>query len=104
MQPPPGFVVVLDETNQLALISKIGAEMKADALSIAVFEPIVKFLVIAEVETLLLKLPLQIPISLGNKEKSGKLFLTAQITSAQYSVAGAVPGAAAPGAFENRDS
>ena len=49
--------------------------MKANPLGVAVFQPIVKLLVVAEVESLLLKLPLQIPICLGNKEEAGMCFL-----------------------------
>jgi hypothetical protein len=53
------------------LISKISTEMKADVLCSAVFHPIVKLLVVAKVEALLLEFPLQVPISLGDKQKSG---------------------------------
>ena len=61
--------MVLDETEELLLVGKIGAEMKADTLRIAVLQPVIELLVVAEVESLLLQLPLQVPIGLGNEEE-----------------------------------
>src|SRR5258706_5655133 len=49
--------------------------MKADALRIAMLQPIVELLVITEVEALLLKLPLQIPISFGDEDEIRMRFL-----------------------------
>ena len=65
--------------------------MQADALCIAVLQSVVELLVVAEVETLLLEFPLQIPVGLGNKEKAGMLFLMAEMISTQYSVVGRGP-------------
>ena len=62
--------MVLDETKQLLLVSKVRTEMKPDALGVVVLQPIIEPLVVAEVEPLLLQLPLQVPVSLGNEAES----------------------------------
>src|SRR6266481_6721571 len=49
--------------------------MKANTLRVVVLQAVIELLVVAEVETLLLKLPLQVPISLGNEEEAGMPFL-----------------------------
>src|SRR3954465_10245881 len=67
--------MVLDETKQFVLIVKISTKMQADALSIAVLQPVVEFLVVAEIKTLLLEFPLQVPICLSDKEETRMLLL-----------------------------
>jgi len=49
--------------------------MEANILCIAVLHPVVKLLVIAKIETLLLEPPLQLPVDLGDKEKARMLSL-----------------------------
>src|SRR6478609_394812 len=63
----PRFIVVLDETEQFPLVGKVSAEMEPNILCILVFKSIIESLVVAEVEAMLLQLPLQVPISLGNE-------------------------------------
>ncbi len=83
--------MVLHKTKQFVLKGEIGAEMEADVFCSAVLEPIVEFLVIAEVESFLLKIPLETPVSLSNKQEARVLTLMVEITSTQYSVAGTCP-------------
>src|SRR5262249_47356853 len=61
--------------KQLALVSKVRTEMKANAFGVAVLQPIVKLLVVTKAKTLLLKLPFQVPICLSDEEKVGVLLL-----------------------------
>ena len=63
----PGLVMVLDEPDHAFLVRKVRQEMLPHALGGPVLHPVVEFLVVAEVETLLLQLPLQIPIRLGDE-------------------------------------
>ena len=84
------------------MVSKISAEMPADAFCIAVLHPIVKLLVVTEVETLLLELPLQVPVSLGDKEKTGMLLLDGGDHIDPVLRCGPQSRTSAPGALENR--
>ena len=59
--------MVLDEPDHALLVRKVRQEMLPHALGGPVLHPVVEFLVVAEVETLLLQLPLQIPIRLGDE-------------------------------------
>src|SRR5580692_1994521 len=61
------LVVVLEEANQLLLVGKVSAEMKPNSLCIVMLQAIVEPLVVTEVEPLLLQLPLQVPVGLGNE-------------------------------------
>ena len=49
--------------------------MKANILRTIVLKPIVELLVLAEIKTLLLQLPLQIPIGLSNEKETWMLLL-----------------------------
>jgi len=71
----PGFIVVLNEANQLALVSKVGTEMKANTFGVVVLQPIVKLFVVAKVENPFLKLPFQLPVRLSDEEEPRVLFL-----------------------------
>ena len=66
----PRLIVIFDETEQLLLIGKVSTKMKSNILCIFMLQPVVEPLVIAKVESLLLQFPLQIPVSLGNEERS----------------------------------
>src|SRR5580704_11080988 len=71
----PRFVVVLEEAEQLLLVGKVSAEMKPNSLCIVMLQAIIEPLVVAEVEPLLLQLPLQVPISLGDEAEVWMRFL-----------------------------
>src|SRR5262249_42708520 len=60
------FIVVLEETQQLLLVSHCGAQMQPDALWVVVLEPIIKSLVVTEVEALLLQLPFETPVGFSD--------------------------------------
>src|SRR5262249_35060173 len=49
--------------------------MLANALCAAMLQPVVQFLVVAKVKTLLLKLPLHVPVRLSDKQEPGMFFL-----------------------------
>ncbi len=68
------FIMVLDKPEQLRQIRRIRTEMQTNLLCVPVLQTIVKLLVIAEIETQLLQLPLQIPVRLGDKEETGIIF------------------------------
>ena len=61
--------MVLEEAKQLLLVGKVSTQMKPNALCVFMLQTIIEALVVTEVEPPLLQLPLQIPVSLGNKEK-----------------------------------
>src|ERR1700689_498052 len=63
----PGLIVVLQKAQQVLLVSKAGKEMESNTLRIAMFQPIIEPLVVAEVEPLALQLILQVPVSLGDE-------------------------------------
>ena len=66
--------MVLDEANELLLVGKVGVEVKPNTLRVVVFEAVIEPLVVAEIESLLLQLPLQVPIGLGDEEEM-RMFL-----------------------------
>jgi len=51
------------------LITQVGEQMEANALRVIVDETVVKTLVVAVVEPLLLEFPLQVPIGLGDENR-----------------------------------
>ena len=65
----PRLVVVLQEPHQPRLVAEVGARgaPRTGAAS-AVDEPVVEPLVVAEVEALLLQLPLHVPVRLGDEQ------------------------------------
>ena len=46
--------------------------MKPDTLGIVMFQTIIELFIVAEVESLLLQLPLQVPIGLGHEQEPGE--------------------------------
>ena len=62
--------MVLEEPKQIVLVCKVSTQMKSNALCIVVFQSIIKPLVVAEVESPLLQLPLQVPVGLSDKAKA----------------------------------
>ena len=50
--------MVLEEAKQLLLVGKVSTELKPNTLCIVMLQAIIEALVIAEVEPLLLQLPL----------------------------------------------
>ena len=75
--------MVLDEADEAPLIVAIGAEVPAYLLGVLAHETVVEALVVAVVEALLLKRPLEVPVSLGMKTNSGWAAFTAGITVGQ---------------------
>jgi hypothetical protein len=59
--------VVFEEAKKLVLIGGVGAKVEANTLRVFVLEAIVKSLVVAKVEAVLLEFPLEIPVGLGDK-------------------------------------
>ena len=53
--------MVLNETKQLRLIGQISTEMKANAFRITVLQSIVELLVVAEVKSLVVEVPIPGP-------------------------------------------
>src|SRR5690606_11909874 len=67
----PRLVVVLEEMHGLALMLRVGAEMRTKALSVRAAEMIVERLVVREVEALLLELPFAVPVGFGDEDEAG---------------------------------
>ena len=63
--------MILNKSKQLPLISKISTQVKANALSVAVLQPVIESFVVAKVEALLLQFPFQVPICFCDEKKSG---------------------------------
>ena len=61
--------MILDEPDQSFLVSKVSAEMKPHALGGLVFQTVIESLVVAVVKALLLQLPLQVPVGLGDEQE-----------------------------------
>src|SRR6266404_2359616 len=76
--------------------------MKANTLRVVVLQAVIELLVVAEVESLLLKLPLQVPISLGNEEEAGMRFFDGGDHINPVLRGRPLTRAAAPGALEDR--
>src|SRR5262245_25846096 len=64
-----GFVVVLDEPKEFLLVGEVAGEVKPYTIRITMLQTVVEPLVVTKVEPLLLQLPFEVPISLGDKEK-----------------------------------
>ena len=92
--------MVLDEPHHALLVRKVRQEMLPHALGGPVLHPVVEFLVVAEVETLLLQLPLQIPIRLGDEPELRVPALDRRDHRRPVVVVGFGPGAATPRALE----
>src|SRR5215475_13621199 len=60
--------MILQEPDELVLISQIGAQMRSDTLRSIMLQTVIQSLVVAVIETLLLQFPLQIPIGFGDEE------------------------------------
>ena len=65
------LVVVLDETRQMLLIRHIRGQVPSHLQGVAFFQPVVEPLVIRVVKSLLLQVPLEIPVDLGQRDKAG---------------------------------
>ena len=65
------FVVVLDEANELLLKGGFGTKVQPDRLGVAVLQPVVELLVVAEIKAQLLEFPFEVPVGFGDKEKIG---------------------------------
>src|SRR6201987_4543121 len=63
------LIVILKEAKQLLLVGKVRTEMKPNTLCVAMLQTIIESFVVAEVESLLLQHPLQVPVGLGNEEE-----------------------------------
>src|SRR4029077_7364530 len=98
----PGFVVVFNEPKELCLIGEISAEMKPHTLRIVMLQAVIEPLVITEVEPLLLQLPLEAPVSLGDKEKFRIRSLDGRNKLTPVFRCRPLSRAVAPGAFEDR--
>ncbi len=61
--------MVLEEAQQFGLIPQVGAEMQTNAFGGLVLQAVVEPLVVAEIESLLLQLPLEVPIGFGNEQE-----------------------------------
>src|SRR5262249_55920428 len=97
-----GFVVVLDKPKEFCLVSKVGAEMETYTLRIAMLQAVVEPLVVTKVEPLLLQLPFEVPVSLGNKKKFRISGLNDRNKIAPVFRCRRFSRATAPGAFEDR--
>jgi hypothetical protein len=59
--------MILNESDQSVLVSRFCAEMKPDALGRVALQAVVQPFVVAEVESLLLQLPFEVPVGLGDE-------------------------------------
>ena len=90
----PRLVVVLDEPHQAALIAEVRLKVPANLRRRSVHQPVVETLVVAVVEALLLQLPLQVPVGLGDEDEARpRSAVPSAITVGQYSAAGSGPTA-----------
>ena len=98
----PRLVMVLDEPDHPLLVGKIRQEVQTHVLGSPVFHPVVEFLVVAEVEALLLQLPLQVPVGLGDELELRPLRLDRRDERRPVVVGRPCSGPRAPGALEDR--
>src|SRR6516164_1205254 len=96
------FIVVLNEADKLRLVSGIGAQMKTNALRIAMFQAVIEPLVVAVIEAQSLQLPLQVPVRLGNEEEIGMALPHCGDGLRPILRLGTPPGPLAPRALEDR--
>ena len=64
-----GLVMVLQETHQPGLVAQVRAQVVPDGGGVLAQDPVIEPLVVAEVEALLLKLPLHVPVGLGDHHR-----------------------------------
>src|SRR5215210_6961881 len=67
--------MVLDESDQFFLVGLVGTEMESHFFCGTVFQTVVQPLVITVVKSLLLKLPLEVPVGLCD-EQDARISLT----------------------------
>src|SRR5580704_7101203 len=97
----PRLIVVLEEAKQLLLVGEVSTEMKPNPLCIVMLQAIIEPLVVAEVEPLLLQLPLQVPVSLGNEAEVWMRSLDGRDHVTPVLGCRPLPCTTAPGAFED---
>ena len=51
--------MVLNEAQDLTLVDRISAQVESDTLRVILLQPIIEFLVVAKVKSMLLQFPLQ---------------------------------------------
>ena len=78
-----GLVVVFHEPHQVFLVGQVPGQMAPHRLRRTLPQPVVEPFVVAEVETLLLQRPFQVPVGLGEEHEPGPV--------------GAEPGLTVPG-------
>src|ERR1700678_3342949 len=61
------LIVVLKKAQKFVLVCKGGREMELNTLRVAMFQPVIEPLVVAEVEPLALQLILQVQVSFGDE-------------------------------------
>ena len=76
--------------------------MQPHTLGVVMLQAVVEPLVVTKVEALLLQLPLEVPVSFGNKEEVGIVFFDGRNQIAPVFCCRRLSRAAAPGAFEDR--
>ena len=59
--------MVLDEAQHFLLVRRIGQQVQTNVLGVTMLKAVVELLVVAVIEALLLKLPLKIPVGLGDE-------------------------------------
>ena len=64
------FVVVLEEASELILIVQRRDQMVADRPSVSIAQTIVKSLIVAVIESLLLQCPFQVPVHFRHEEEA----------------------------------
>src|SRR5947209_1741835 len=97
----PRVIVVLDKPKELGVIRRIRTQVQPPTLCILVLQAVVESLVVTEVKALLLKLPFEIPVSLGYKEKSRGHVLNGRNDLAPILLRRRLPDPAPPRALEN---
>jgi hypothetical protein len=97
----PRLIVVLEEAEQPLLVGKVGTEMKSNTLCIVMFHAIIEPFVVAEVEPLLLQLPLQVPVSFRDETKMRSCSLNGRDDFTPVLGWRPLPRATALGSFEN---
>ena len=95
------FIVVFQKAQQLPLVGQVSAKMKPDAFRIFMLQPIIKPLVVAEIEAMLLQFPLLVPVSLGNEADVRMRSLNGGDHVIPVFGRRSLPSSAAPRALEN---
>jgi len=94
--------VILNKAKEFLLVGKISTQVKANALWVVVFKPVIESLVVTDVESLLVKLPLQTPVGSAMKSKPGCDCLMAGITSTSTRLPAVDPRGCSRGALDDR--